>query len=721
MSLKRGGECTAGWPGVVSVHRLAHRGSRVRYENVFTPIRIGPVEVANRIYVPPHGVRMEVMATTAATFMPSDSYANYLAERAAGGVGLLFHSTQVHPIARQAYLGATPWLPEAVPSYAAVADAVHGEGAKIMAQLWYASFLDKLWEDLGPFRPNLSASATERPDGLGFFYAIPKDGIELFIAAHRQSTRHLRVAGYDGIELNAAHGCLIEHFLSPYFNNRTDEYGGSFENRVRLLVQLLEAVREEAGESMAVGFRINASELIDGGYDEEDCKQILTYVAGTGLADFVDIDISLEPMQLDMMTPQFTFPKHHNRERAAKVSPAAAPMVTLAAPGRLNDIADAEEMIAAGVADMMGIVRGHVAEPELVRHAQEGREHESRRCLAINFCAGGANGLGCAINPATGREGKWGVRTFTPPPRLLKVVVVGGGPGGMEAARVAGKRGHQVVLLERNHQLGGALLMWAQMPGREHLAGAPEWWARQLSQLEQVQVVTGHIATLETVLAHGPDVAIVATGSVYSREGTRGGGTSAAPTPGWDRDFVLTPEEVLNGTATVEGNVVVFDGDGMTGSGIAELLARKGHHVELVTAAPGLKVISTGLSGTGGASILPRLIAAGVAMTSGEITEIGDHSVTFSEPSGSRTVDDVGTVVLATRREMLSSLAAELEGRTEALYLIGDALSPRGLPDASYEGARFARLIGEPDMAKSTVEEMFRPQDPVVAAGRTAL
>jgi 2,4-dienoyl-CoA reductase-like NADH-dependent reductase (Old Yellow Enzyme family)/thioredoxin reductase len=683
---------------------------RARYPRVFEPLKIGPVEVWNRIYFPPHGLgRLEVRVPGNEAYgMPSETHAQYYAERAAGGASLIFQSMHVAPVARQATVTATPWFREALPAFARVAEVVHEQGSKMMAEVWYASFMEKYWEPLGPEAPVLSASHGQQFLTPSVRKAMSHDEIRRFVEAHAVTTRHLREAGYDGVEVHASHGVLIEHFLSPYFNRREDEYGGSVENRCRLLVEALEAVHSEIGPDMAVGIRINADELLPGGVDEAGTRAILEHLAPRGLLHFVDLDVSVEAEQLNLMTTNFFEPKLHNAGHVAAVSPAARPsMVVLATPGRVTRMSEAESFLESGAADMVGAVRGQIAEPRLVRNALEGRERRSRTCIAANHCTGGPVGFGCAINATAAKEIRWSMRSLAKAPQAMRVVVVGGGPAGLEAARIAALRGHTVTVFERRERFGGGLALWASIPGREHLATLPKWFELQLDELG-VDVRLATEATEALVREVDPDVVVLASGGRYSPGGQSG--YRPIPIDGWDSDVVVTADEVLANGFDFKGSVVILDEEGMHAAvGIAEIAAAAGARVELVTR----NMVPAGALAGGYqmGNVLSRLRAAGVKVSpSTFIRSVGDGEVTLYETwGGPDRVVNVDTVVFATMRVPVNDLQDALEGIVEYLYTIGDALAPRSLREATYEGHRFGRVIGEPGMPRSVSDVLFEP------------
>ena len=675
-----------------------------RYPHVFSPIKLGPVEIKNRFYFSTHGNPYVVGSG------PSDSFAYYYGARAAGGCGLSSHSLSVMP--GRGGLGVTPYLQESLPSFRAVAQVVHDNGGKIFGDLHYSRVNNEwMYEPGTPRAPLFAPSPLQMFDDFHVTHEMSVPSIERVVEAHMISARNLASAGYDGVGISCTHAMLVEAFLSPYFNRRTDLYGGSLENRMRFLVDCLRAMREGAGPNLAVGMRYNADEMVPSGLTQADTREVLARLVGMQLIDFVEIEVGMEPNQFPLAIPSYLLPQDIYKSSIVAVRDAAGDVPVLSVIGRITSIAEAEELIASGVVNMVGSIRGLMTEPNLVRHAAEGQEDDSRTCLACNLCMRIHSvhfAFGCAINPETGREKAWS--TYAPAAHASRVVVAGGGPAGLEAARVAAKKGHRVLLLERTRHLGGQLRLWAQLPDREIFATTTEWYERQLAKLG-VEVRLGVEAKPDTILAEKPDAVIVSTGSRYLRTGESG--FMEHPIPGWQQDWVLTPEQIIEEGLRPRGKVLVLDEEGMnTGAGVAEILAANGADVTMITRSlqPLLAMHST----LEFASVLPRLKNLGVEFeTMTFIKELDEHTATIFDvfTNAESTIDDVSAVVMATARRADLGLAKALDGKVDQLFSAGDALAPRGLSEAIHEGHRFARVIGETNAPKDFTELYFSPVD----------
>jgi 2,4-dienoyl-CoA reductase-like NADH-dependent reductase (Old Yellow Enzyme family) len=679
-----------------------------KYPNVFSPIRLGPVEVPTRFFFAPHG-----SALSAGT-KPTDDLVAYSAERVKdGGCGLVIIALAAQERGRTRQPSPRP--PENIAAYKAMADAIHAAGGKIFGQAIYHWTGAGQWQPLSPPGPAFGPSVKQFAYGgrAVSTHAMSKAEIAAMLDAIRQTAANMAAAGFDGIMLHASHAALIEQFLSPYFNERTDEYGGSLENRMRFLVEALEHARKGGGPAFAVGMRFNCDEQIEHGYGVETAREVVAALCAKGLLDYIDLDVGLEPQQFHHGMPTGFERAQYYRPFVEQVRSAAGDVPVLSVLGNITDMAVAEQAIAGGTIDMAGAARQLIAEPRFVQNARNGREDRNRTCIACNWCtaAGGDGAQGCSINPASYRERLWGFDSFEPAAKSSRVVVVGGGPGGMEAARVAALRSHEVVLMEGRERLGGAMALWAELPGRAHYGSAIDWWSRELDRLG-VSVRLSKVAGADDVLAESPDAVIVATGARYST-----GGRSISydrNVSGHDLPFVHRPEDILLAGARPSGRVFVFDGEGYhTGTGIAEMLARGGSDVHFVHS--GHSPVSGRLTDNWEERyVVGRMKRAGVHFhPSTWLKGIEPGAVTLYDiHTGEETRESTDAVILATSRLPVDSLARALEGKVAQLYTIGDALAARMLAAATYEGQKFARLIGEPDAPATVCETYFRP-DPI--------
>src|SRR5512141_991090 len=533
---------------------------------LFSPLKIGTVEVKNRISFQPH------LTNFAVNCLPSERQMYYWGERAKGGAGLIItEEMSVHPTDMAYEKLIDVYHPEVIPGFKRITDYVHQFDAKIFAQLNHNGQQgDGSISRLPVWAPS------PMPDVL--FRETPKamepEDIEEVARYFAKSAIHVREGGFDGIELQFGHSSLARQFLSPLTNFRSDEYGGSLENRLRAPLKFISAVRKAVGKDFPLGVRMCADEMIPGGLDLGQVQEICALFEASGLIDFMDLSIAtfynLYLVEGSMHTP------------LGDTSPLAAGIrERIKLPGfctgRINDPVMAEKVLAAGQADMIGMCRALICDPFLPKKAFEGRMDDIRYCVADNQgCIGrmGVNKLlGCNQNPAVGREKEWGEGTREKAAIRKKVVIVGGGPGGLWAAKMAGRRGHNVTLYDRNEALGGQVL--TAMKG----AGRDEFGVIIRNEKDQVtkagaKVKLGDEMTVEKVLAEKPDVVIVATGSLPKQ----------SPVGGSDGPSVHNVWQVLNGEAEVGATVCLIDYDGHhRATSTAEFLANQGKTVHMIT------------------------------------------------------------------------------------------------------------------------------------------
>ncbi len=540
-----------------------------RYRHLFTPLRLGPVVVPNRIVFSAH------LTNYAEDNRPSAQHVAYYDARAKGGAGLIVteeHST--HPTDWPYEKLIHGFSPDVIPGYRRITDAVHRHGTPIFAQINHnGGQASSMYSRL----PVWAASAVADP----LFREVPKEvdrrEIAEIVAGYATVAEHCRAGGFDGVELQCSHSSIVRGFLSPAVNVRTDQYGGSLENRARLLLELTAAVRQAIGPDLALGVRLCGDELVEGGTTIDDAVEVARLVEAQGVTDYVNTSIGVATASLFMIEASMQVPPGY----ALFVPSALRKAIDLpvVGVGRFKDPLQADRALIDGHCDLVGVVRGQIADADFAAKARAGLAEDVRLCLSCNQECVGRMGLnrwlGCIENPRTGREEQ---PAAAPAAAARKVVVVGGGPAGMQAAVTAARRGHRVVVLEKEDQTGGQARVAALVPSRVEFGDIVRNLRHQCHGAG-VEVRTGTTADVEGVLAHQPDAVVVATGAEPAR-------------PPWappEAGNVVDVRDVLEGRAVPTGRVVVVDEVGFHhATSVAELLADRGCQVTVVT--PGMVV-----------------------------------------------------------------------------------------------------------------------------------
>lgn len=654
-----------------------------QFQHLFTPFTIGSVTVRNRIVVPGH----------ATLFMPPDGLPterilNYWLTKARGGVGLIM--THVHNVLPR-HTEAPPVALQGdaiVPAYRKVVDALHDEGVKFFLQLnhvggegnsrYYGGVV------LAPSAVR-SPRANFLPTGQETPHEMEVEDINAVVEAFGQAASKAREAGIDGIEIQGEVSFMLAQFMSPARNHRQDEYGGSLDNRLRFAREVISAVRDGIGSDRVVGIRLSGDEFLEGGLTLEDTLEIVPRLEASGQLDFIHVGAG--PGASSHIPPSYRKAGSfvYLAEAIRKVTG-----LTLISSQRINDPLIAEEVLSNGAADLVSMNRAIMTDPEMPIKAREGRLEEIRHCIACNECiARGRIGMpiACTMNAEMGREQEMALEKTNTPRHVL---IVGGGPAGLEAARVAALRGHRVTLFEKGDTLGGQPLIASLAPGREDLDEVRRYYTYQMG-LQEVDVRLNTEATAETIEQEAPDAVIIATGSrpLMSE-------LSAADVP------VVDARAVLSGEAeTRPGQRIVLEaGDHhIQGLSAADFLAEKGCEVHVLTEAlyAGAQIESGTLE-----LLYERLLTKGVSITPLTKIKLIDGRTVVTENTMSKKEDSiqgVDMIVAAYGGEASDALYHEVKSDkdstddTPALYLIGDAVAPRRLMDAILDGARVGRII----------------------------
>jgi dimethylglycine catabolism A len=537
------------------------------YQALLEPLKLRNLTLRNRIVSTAHAPGYGVQS------VPMDRYRLYHEEKAKGGVGLTMigGSTAVSPDASTAFGQLSMVDDRVIPYVKTLAEGVKSHGAAIFCQISHPGRRGR-W-DTGSWLPAVGPSHTREPEHRSFPKEMEDWDVERILADYEAAARRCRAAGLDGVELLFAGGQLVGQFLSPAVNERTDEYGGSLENRLRFPLEVIAAVRRGMGDNHVVGVRMTSDEFFAEGLDHAQCIQIAQSLAGKGDIDYLSVMASnVYDWRLSSLSmPSMNAPLAPYLQLAGDVK--AAVSVPVLHAGRILDLATAARAVEEGVIDLVGMTRAQIADPHMVRKLIERREDQIRPCVGANYCINrlyaGGEAL-CIQNAATGREETM-PHVIARAADRKSVVVVGGGPAGLEAARVCGERGHRVTLIESEPEVGGQINIAGKLEWRNALSTIPLWLEQQCRRLE-VDMWLGYTADVAMVERFEPDVVIVATG----------GYPNAGPIEG--DEHVLTTWDVLSGRVEIGESVLMFDDQGAdSGMSCAEYLAEKGAKLEVAT------------------------------------------------------------------------------------------------------------------------------------------
>ena len=652
------------------------------YENLFSPLKMRGTELPNRISLLAHRTNFGKSGRI------TDRHIAYYRRRAQGGCGLIIvGELAIHPDDR-------PWetlievhRPEVVEDFRKLTDAVHQFDTRIMAQLNHHGFQSSgsvtRKAVLGPSAvADIVFGETCKP-------MEPEDMTEI-AEAFGQAAARVKQGGFDGLEIDMGPESLLRQFLSPISNHRGDEYGGSLENRMRFPLKILENVRAAVGSDFTIGVCLCADEKFWGGIAPEESVPMAQALEATGAVDFINVAVGTY-YNLHLIMPSQHIPFGFTVDVAEQIKNGIG--IPVMASYQIGFPGKAERLIIDGKADMVGYVRAMISDPDMVKKTQEGRLADIRYCVKDNKgCVGRVNqskALGCIQNPQVGDEPLTGEEAWQPIGKKKKVIVVGAGPSGMEAARVAHERGHDVTVYEKSDSVGGQIKLIDKRPGRGAMQGVARYLSHMLSE-HGIPIQTGVTVTPELILEQAPDAVVVATGSV----------PISKPFPGdYGPPAVLTGYDVIRGTHPVGEKVLYIDEDGgHHAMATAEMLAGQGKKVEMVTSDLfiGIELAPRGELYLG----RQRLLQQGATFrTDLDILEIdtsaGGLCVKARDIYTNKSIrlDDYDTVILDVGNTVDDDLYHQLKGQVKEVHRTGDCVAPRGIDMAIFEGRQVGELL----------------------------
>ncbi|KPF84089.1 FAD-dependent oxidoreductase [Novosphingobium sp. AAP93] len=653
-----------------------------KFKHLFSPFKIGSLDIPNRVFMSPHGMVGLGIGT--------DAQVGYFEARAKGGCGFMgIASCQVVP-APQVPPG---WFIEAynrehIPAIRRIVDAVHRHGAKI--------FVQGVWMQADPTTGQASGMAPHTVLSDSQPRSMTATEIEALVEAHVVAAQHAEEAGADGFEFPIGGGAGLQSFTSSLYNNRADEYGGNLENRMRMVMAIIAGIRTRCRPDFVLGLAVNADDVTLGGEGLGEGLAICRLLSDSGQVDWLRITARGQKPQMT----HFHYPSSYMGEGTHVYAAAEVRKVVnipVVSGGRILSAAYGDQLIDEGKVDMIFVARSVIADAEWPNKSRDGKNSEIRACIGdlegcfLRSCIG--HPVGCTVNPEIGSEH---LPPLAPAPVSKRVVIAGGGPAGLQAALVAAQRGHRVTLLEKSGTLGGHVTLQAKLPGLEDRSDIIRWLELQLGK-QGIDIRLDTEATPALIAELGAEAVVVATGARYARNGVSK--NQLAGVPGSDLPHVLTPEDVLLDNTRTGERIVVYDNTSYeVGPGLAEWLADQGKEVIFVTADSGLamSVTDIGINKVISKRLLPKVTFAPQTV----ISAIDPANVTLVHLyTGQVTVlENVENTILVTSKPPEEALYHSLVGTSGSgaaeVHLIGDAREARWSVFATDEAIKDGRRVG---------------------------
>ncbi len=657
------------------------------YKHLFTPVQLRHKTLRNRIVFGAHTANMAVNG------LPGEQHLAYYRERALGGAAMMvIEPMPVHPAAVLTRGNFRHGSDSVIPHFRRITEAVKAEGCVILQQLYHVG---QHGDADNSYHANWSPSGLPSYHDSDGSHAMRESEIEETIEGFVSAAVRCYKAGFDGVEIWAAYHGLVDQFWLPWSNRRDDRWGGSLENRTRFSREILSRVRKACGDDFILGLAINDEPDVSIALNHEAMCEIIVRHDRDQLMDYVTCG-SGSYFDFYKLMPTFLYPEKLGCDLSEAIKPEVKhTLVTAESHIRTPD--NAEAVIASRQADLVSIVRGQIADPQLANKARAGQAEQIRACLSCNQMCWGRRSrdywISCLINPSTGREWEWNGDRPPPAERIKSVLVVGGGPAGLEAARTAAIRGHGVTLVEASPQLGGQFRLAGLQPRRAQITDLLHWYQTQFDRLS-IDLRFNTCFDADDIEAFGAEEVILATGCQPDESGFQRALTHLDRLPGVETGNVWSVEDVMMNAARLRPEIVLLDeGGNWRGCGTAWKLADDGYRITLVTPDP-----MVGKELQRSATDFPlrqRLAQLGVRfLTDSAILEWGEPGASvISLLDGNKTRIAAGSLVLACSRIAENSLAGELVQRNIVFREIGDCVAPRQAAYAFYDGRKIGLQI----------------------------